>query len=302
MDTDRVVAAGRERLLLFANRRAGTLARSGPGVTLEQYAREAGLDVQVVYTRSSSSLRRQLREQVVGKRERVLVAGGDGTIHAAVQELAGTGVELGILPQGTANNFATALRLPMDLPSAFRVLAEGQVEAVDLGDVGGEYFTEAAGVGVFADILAITGAKHDARTVLRGIAQGMRLLLTMKPQRLSLVLDGRRYTEETMSVTVANSYCVGLNLPIAPCARLTDGQFHVIVIGALTRREMFAYYQAIRTQTHLDLPKVHALQAREVQIAARRRLIAHVDDRVRRRTPLTARIRPGALKVVVDRL
>src|SRR5687768_2414378 len=113
-----------EKLLIFANRYAGTLSRLRGQTPLEHYARQAGCIPEIVYTRSGPHLRKELRERVIGKVPRVAIAGGDGTIHSAVQVLARSGVALGILPQGTANNFATALRLPRDLPSAFRVLQE----------------------------------------------------------------------------------------------------------------------------------------------------------------------------------
>lgn len=288
-------------LLVFANKYAGTLARVRGESPLERFAREAGFEPEVIYTRSSTQLQRILREKVAQKVDRVAIAGGDGTIHAAVQVLAKTDTVLGILPQGTANNFATALRLPMDLPGAFRTLAEGEEVSVDLGEANGEYFTEGAGVGLFADALAVAGCGRT-KSLLRTLKTLLQLLITNRQYRLTLVVDGVPYTDEVLNVVAANTFCIGYNIPIAPNARLTDSMLDVVVIKALTRREWIPYLKAIRAQAHLGLPKVSEFKAREVEIRSRRSIAAHVDDRAWRRTPLKIRVQEQALRVMVDRL
>jgi len=289
------------KLVIFANKYAGTLARVQGEPPLERFAREAGFQPEVIYTRSSTQLQRILREMVADKVDRVAIAGGDGTIHAAVQVLARSETALGILPQGTANNFATALRLPMDLPGAFRTMAEGNVVPVDLGDANGEYFTEGAGVGLFADALAVAGCGRT-KSLLRTLRTLLQLLITNRQYRLTLVVDGVPYTEEVLNVVAANSFCIGYNFPIAPNAQLTDAQLDIVVIKALKRREWIPYVKAMRRQAHLALPKVSEFKARELEIHSRRSIAAHVDDRAWRRTPLKIRVQEKALKVIVDRL
>lgn len=288
-------------LVIFANRYAGTLARVKGETPLERYARDAGFEPEVVYTNSGIHLRRELRERLPGL-ERVVVAGGDGTIHAAVQVLANTGVELGILPQGTANNFAGALRLPGDLPSAFNVLAQGEARDVSLGEASGEYFTEAAGVGIFADALALSNSGTRAKSVWRTMKVLFRLMVTNAPYRIGLTVDGEHVREEAFSVTIANSYAVGLNFPIAPNARLTDDFLDIVIIDPIARREWFPMYRAIMSQTHLDLPQVRTMRGREILIESRHPHRVHVDDRARKKTPVLVRIAPKALRVIVDRL
>lgn len=289
-------------LLIVANQSAGTLARARGIHTLEYFAREAGLEAEVVYTRSPRHLRDVLRERVIGKRDRVAVAGGDGTVRAAVQLLAGTGIALGILPQGTANNFAGALRLPLDLPSALRVLVEGEERQVGLGIANGEYFTEAAGVGVFADLLSLTGAEHHPRAALRGLRYLVHWVVTNRAMPVRLTLDDEVQELEALSVTVANSFLLGYRIPIAPCARLTDDVLDVVVIGSLTRREIIPYYRAVRSQTHGSLPKVTTFQAKKIRIETRRPVPIHVDDHTSGQTPLVIHSAARCLTVLVDRL
>lgn len=294
-------ARGAQKLVILANKYAGTLARMRGQTSLEQFARDAGFEPEIIYTQSSAHLRKLLRERVVGKLDRVAIAGGDGTLHAATQELANTSTVLGILAQGTANNLATALRLPRDLPSAFRTIAEGDVRAIDLGEIDGYYFTEGAGVGVFADTLAIASV-GQTKSIPRTLRTLLQLIITNRQYRLTLVVDGTPYTEEVMNVVVANTSCLGLNLPIAPHARLTDSRLDVVVIRALQRREWIPYFKAIRAQSHLNLPKIATFTGREIEIHSRRPINVHIDDRASRRTPVKIRVAEKALKVMVDRL
>lgn len=285
---------------ILVNNRAGFLTST----TVEQLcqaAEQAELDCEVVPTHSPEEMCAVIRRLVAGGAERLAVAGGDGTIAHAVQVLAHQRTVLGILPQGTANNFATALRLPTDLPSAMRVLRDGEVREVDLGKVGSRYFTEAAGVGLFADVLALYGAGTN-KNFLRALYAMTRVVLSMRAQRLRLYVDGELHVERAVMATVANTFRMGVSAPMAPCAKVTDGRLDVVVVGDLKRRELVPYYRAIRAQLHLDLPKVSSVQAREVRIEAARRMNVHADDRVVATTPVTITAQPGALRVLVDRL
>jgi YegS/Rv2252/BmrU family lipid kinase len=291
-----------EKLLVFVNQYAGFFSRSVLEMPLVEYAREVGFQAEIVPTRHARHLQQLLRERVIGKVPKVAIAGGDGTIHAAAQELACSDVVLGILPQGTANNFATALRLPIDLPSAFRVIAEGEERAVSLGEAEGEYFTEAAGVGLFADALALYRSGRRTKSLLRSLATALRLWIANRPHRITLTVDGERHVEEAAMVTVANTFRLGPAMPLAPTARLTDEHLDVVVLGPLTRGEMLSYFNAVRAQAHTQLPKVRLLKGRMIRIDSPRRLVVHVDDHASRYTPVTLRTVPGALRVMVDRL
>ncbi len=115
-------------------------------------------------------------------------------------------------------------------------------------------------------------------------------------------MDGERRIENASMVTVANSFRLGHAMPIAPGARLTDEELDIVLLGALTRSEFLTYYRAIRAQFHTQLPKVQMLKGKEIRISSRRPLHVHVDDRAHKWTPITIRIAPRVLKVMVDRL
>jgi len=268
---------------------------------LQQMIQEIELDAEVIDTASPEEMTQTIRQLVAAGVEKIAVCGGDGTVSLCVQEVAHTKAVLGIIPQGTFNNFATALRLPQDLPSALRVLQDGEVRNIDLGKVGDRYFTEAAGVGLFADALAIYGEGTN-KNFLRGLSAMTNVFLSFKAHRLRLVIDGQSQIERAVMCIVSNTYRMAQGVPVAPGAKLTDGELDVIIVGDLDRNELIPYYRAFRSQLHLNLPKVSTLRAREVKIDARRHLNLHCDDQVIGTTPATICAQPGALKVLVDRL
>lgn len=259
------------------------------------------LDMEVVATTSEAHMVRTLRELVARKTPRIAIAGGDGTVHTAVQMLAGTDSALGIIPQGTANNVATALRLPHDLPSALRTLQDGEVTAIDLGYTCKQFFIESAGVGLFANALALYGADSN-KNLWRSLYAVARIVFDLRPRRLHLTIDGQEWEEPAVFCVAANTFRMAHALPIAPGAKLTDGLLDIVILGDLTRSELIPYYRAIRRQIHSTLPKTRILQARKVEMSARRKMPVHVDDKVRGATPVTIEVRPKALKVVVERL
>ena len=286
---------------ILLNTRAGALQPSASLEHLRQMIQEIGLDAEVIDTESSEEMSRTIKELAAAGVRKIAICGGDGTVSLAVQELAHTDTVLGIIAQGTFNNFATALRLPQDLPSALRVLQDGEVRRIDLGKVGDRYFTEAAGVGFFADALALYGEGTN-KNFLRGLYAMANVFFSFEAHRLRLVIDGQSHVERAVMCIVSNTYRMAQGVPVAPGAKLTDGELDVIIVGDLNRNELIPYYRAFRAQLHLNLPKVSTLRAREVKIDARRRLNLHCDDQIIGTTPATISAQPGALKVLVDRL
>lgn len=283
---------------IILNTHAGKL-KVTPGLhEIESLAKAIGLDATFYYSDSSKEMQKMVRKLVKKGVKKIVVAGGDGTVRLAVQELVGSDSVLGIIPQGTFNNFATALHLPQDLPSALRAIKDGKIRQVSVGEIDGQYFTEAAGVGLFADILALYGAGTN-KNFFKGLYAMLRTLIFMSRRRLRITLDGQTIIERAVMCTAANTFRIGQGWPIAPNASLTDNYLDVVVIGDLRRREFLMYYRAIQSQVHENLPKVTIYRAKEVHIETLTPLNVHGDDQVIGTTPTTAIIRPKALNVLV---
>ena len=281
------------------NVQAGVYKSTASVDQMATLAESVGLDAEIIATDNAMEMRREVRELVAKGADRIGIAGGDGTVGKAVQELAPKKTALGIIAQGTFNNFATALRLPTDLPSALRVLKDGEPMEVSLGKIGDKYFTEVAGVGLFADALALYG-RGSGKSFLRGLKATLQVFFAMRSRRMRLTLDGESIQERAVWCTVANSYRMAQGLAIAPEASLTDDVLDVVVIGDIRRMEFVRYYRAIRAQLHGNLPKVGMYQAKTIRIETRTRANVHADDDVFATTPVTIEAQPRALRVLVE--
>ena len=266
---------------------------------LQRMAREADLDIEIIHTESPEDMTQALQKLVKEGAERVAVAGGDGTVRLAVQTLAQTDTALGILSQGTFNNFASALRVPHNLPAALRMLRDGVVQQVDLGKVGDHYFTESAGVGLFADALALYGQGSN-KNFLRGVYAAARLGLAFGAREMQVTVDGTTHPSRVTLCEVANTYRIAQAVPIAPEADIADGLLDIVILSDLKRHELRPYLRALRAQMHLGLPKVTVLRGREIRFEAARACNVHADDQIIGVTPVTITVAPNALKVLVD--
>jgi YegS/Rv2252/BmrU family lipid kinase len=287
-------------LPVLVNQSAGALSRSSTADELPVAAEASGVDIDILVCDGPGAMRQAVARLRDGGAEVIGVAGGDGTVALVAQELAHTTVAMGIIPAGTANNFATALGLPRDWAEALKVVRDGDTERVDLGRVGERFFTEAAGVGLFADSLEYYG-RRTGKNLGKLIYAAGKLLLSARARRMKLTIDGEQVVERAVMCAVANTYRMGLGAPVAPDATPTDGWLDVVVIGDLSRWELLTYYRAVMAERHLELPKVKATRARRVTIEALHPMNVHCDDRIIGTTPAEFSVARAALRVRVAR-
>ncbi len=313
--------------LILANPKAGTLAaqermaaftqRFQPHPTatrhieavpvsltvLSEAAGEVGLRADVEVVPPLEGLGERIRAAETQGYDTIVAVGGDGTIHNIVQHLVGTSLRLGILPLGTANNFARGLHIPIEIEGAMRVLARGMERCIDVGRIKDEYFIEAVGVGLFADtLLAVGGHEVHRNEFVRLVRATWPLFWNPRSRHLTLTLDGEELEENAVIVTVSNSRYVGENWAMAPDASLDDGLFDVVSVGPMSRWELMRFGAALLRGTHLSLPQVQMQRASRVAIRRvqhmNRPLPVHADDHIIAYLPVSMEIVPLSLRVL----
>jgi diacylglycerol kinase (ATP) len=211
--------------------------------------RAHGIEAEVGIKTSGKIARKLTRQAVKKKYSLVIVAGGDGTIEDVASELVGTETALGILPVGTRNNLARELGVPLDLDQACDLLAAGITRKIDIGRVCAhngedvEYFLESAGLGLSAVVLPAGQALSKGR--LWKVSSALRKLFELKPGLVELELDsGEKITANTQMVTVSNAPLIGLNMLVAPDAKMDDGLLDVAVYDDMTTTDLTSYFLA----------------------------------------------------------
>jgi YegS/Rv2252/BmrU family lipid kinase len=163
----------------------------------------------------------------------VIIGGGDGSVNAAVPGLLDTNLPLGILPLGTANNLARTLKIPPSVSETCHIIAEGQVQRIDLGWVNGHYFLNIASLGLSAEINQRV-TKHLKRRwgVLAYMATGLQVIWQVRPFGVEIQWNNQSIQVKTLQITVANGRYYGSGLVIADDATIDDERldFHSLEI------------------------------------------------------------------------
>lgn len=231
----------------------------------------------------------------------VIVWGGDGTINEVAAVLGGTNAALGIVPAGSGNGFARALRLPRTPAAAIDGAIRGVDRLIDAGELNGRIFVNIAGIGLDARIAHRFNACEQGK---RGMGPyfriGLREAFRYKPQPLEVELDGERIESQPLLVAFANGTDYGSGARIAPRARLDDGRLDAVVVA---NRSPAARLWGSRHVLMGHPERAPGMTFRSIQRAELRAagpLPFHVDgeDGVAQLT-ISVRIRPGHLRVRV---
>jgi diacylglycerol kinase family enzyme len=225
------------RVTLLHNRSAGSEDHAEH--ELEASVRRAGHEVVDV----ASNLDELLDTLSKRRPDLIAIAGGDGTVSRAACALAGRHVPLAILPLGTANNTALSLDVKGSMDELVAGWARGARRRFDLATVvvGDELapFSEAAGWGIFPDVMAETAdlACPDERedTLERDRRAFRARIERATPVHYDIEVDGRTIAGEYVFVEVVNIPYIGPQLEVSPSSNPSDGRFELVLAGESER-------------------------------------------------------------------
>lgn len=262
-----------------------------------------GIDHTVRVSESSEDLERLARTAAEGGADIVAVLGGDGSVGAAANGLAGTDAALSVLPAGTGDDFAKAIG-PAKLDAATRLLAVPDIREVDLVRV-------TAGA-QRRSVINIAGAGFDSEVNETANAMSIRLgstgtyvaavLKTLRrfvPAHYEIEVDDERLTTDAMLVVVGNSRSYGGGMRVLPDARIDDGLLDVCIVHSLSTAAFLRAFPGVFRGTHVRHPKVTMLRGRRVTVGANRRIQVYGDGERIGSLPAIFEIQPRALRLVV---
>jgi diacylglycerol kinase (ATP) len=237
----------------------------------------------------------------------VIAAGGDGTVSEAANGLARSGVALGMFPIGTTNVWALQMGIPPFWPlrqhsllEAAKVLAEGHIRRVDLGQINGRYFLLWAGVGLDAKITEEVEPEAKKRLgALAFVIAGVVVFKEFAGTKVRVTIDGCEVKRRAVLVIVSNAQLYAGIMRLAAQARLDDGLLDVLIFKGQGFPAVLRHIFSVLTNRHLRDPQVEYYQARQVKISATKSLSVHADDEPFTTTPVEISVVPGALRVVV---
>lgn len=243
-----------------------------------------------------SPLIRAMRDRV----GRVILGGGDGTLNAAASGLRDTGLPLGILPLGTANDLARTLDIPTDPEQAAAVIVGGHTARLDLGCVNGHPFFNVASIGLSVDI-----TRRLTRVMKRRWGRfaypiaAAAVIMTARRFSATLRHDGQETAIKPMQVAVGNGRFYGGGMVVAAGARIDDGLLDVYSLEPRARWRLLLMAREFRDGEHEHLDEVHTLRCRSIEIRTRRSRHVSADGEIVTKTPARFTMLPGAVTVFV---
>jgi diacylglycerol kinase (ATP) len=277
--------------------------RHFPGLRHRSAAAAAarGWEIELLETRSADAGGGVTRQAVAAGAQLVFAVGGDGTVRACAQALAGSRVPMAIVPRGTANLVATALGIPSSLGAALAVGFGRYERRIDLAVADGITFAAMAGIGLDAAVVGATAAGlKGAAGWLGYAATGVRQLAAGRTGFEVRLDGGAPMDRQARCVVVGNVGLLPGGFVLLPEARPDDG---LLDVGILAPTGPFGWPRVgwrVLTRSRHDDAVLERYQARRVEIAAEARLPRQADgELIGAAGSLTVALAPGGLVVRV---
>ena len=233
--------------------------------------------------------------------EKIVAAGGDGTINEIVNGIAGQNVTLGLIPVGTMNVFATELGLPAnDLRRCWDIIQENRTRPVDLPSANGKHFVQLAGVGLDAQVVKETSRAFKRNFGPLSYMISAAQIASRQPPRLRIESENA-VTQEGSFVLVGNGRLYGGRFPFFKQAVIDDGLLDVIVFKRLNYFEIIRYLQNVVFTRQITAPEVEYFQTSRLRVSSEENVPVETDGELVGSCPVEFRIQKGGLRVLTPR-
>ncbi len=261
--------------------------------------RAAGLELTATHALDDpDDLQPTVKAAVAEGAEMIIVGGGDGSLSSSVDFLVGTRCVFALLPLGTANSFARSTGIPLDLPGAIDVIANGRAARVDLGMIDDDYFANCAAIGL-APLIAET-VPHGVKRWLGRIGYmtwaGVSL---MRFRAFTLIVDGERM--DATEVRIANGPFQG-GTELVDDADVQSGEIVIQAVRGRTRFGLLWSWFASTARLQQRHATTREFHGRSMHIATEPPLPISIDGEIAAHTPVTVHVAAAAIWMALPRL
>jgi diacylglycerol kinase (ATP) len=238
---------------------------------LETLARHHGLELKL--SRDAADLTALAAEAARDGLERVFVAGGDGTLHWAIQGLVGSETALAPIPLGSGNDLAMALATPLgSMERALDVGATAEIGSIDLARIDtsstSRHYSCVASCGFDAAVNAVANRITAVSGPIIYVWAVLRTLAGFRPPHLHIEWDDGCWDAPAMFAVTANGSSYGGGMRIAPAASLVDGVLDVVVVKAVSKATLLAVFPKVFSGRHINHPAVIVGRGSRIRLQA----------------------------------
>ena len=208
----------------------------------------------------------------------IAAIGGDGTVNEVLNGLDGSDVPMGIIPLGTANDFARQAGIPLDADHAMDVILQRKPVRIDTAELNGRRFLNVSTAGVGAEATAETPPEAKEQLGMLAYAiTGVRKLADLQPQRARFTGPGFEHEGEFFIFAVGNGRATGGGTIITPRARVDDGLLDLCIVEAMPVAEFARFVLSIKKGEHVGDPRVKYVQLPSILVEAAGPVTVNVD-------------------------
>ena len=231
----------------------------------------------------------------------IVIGGGDGTLNVAVDALVETGLPLGILPLGTANDLVRTLKIPTTLPEACAVIANGYLKPIDLGRVNGKYFFNVASCGLSIKITQeLSGRMKKKWGSLAYVIATLKTLISARRFSVAIQIDGRKEIKRrSLQIAVGNGRYYGGGLTIAEDAAIDDQRLDLYSLEIPSWWHIFFLIPALRSGRFSEKIGIWRMEGKKIKIWTRQPKRVNTDGEITTKTPALFELCPKILQVFV---
>lgn len=211
----------------------------------------------------------------------IIASGGDGTLNEVVAGVSSyeNRPKIGLIPTGTTNDFARALRIPRDIDAALDIIIEGKSIPVDVGLMNGNrYFINIAGGGRLTELTYEVPSR--LKTMLGQLAyylKGIEMLPSIHSSPVRIEYDGEVFDEEAMLFLVGLTNSVGGFEKLAPQSSINDGKFTLLILKKCNIAEFIRVVSLALRGEHLDDPLVISTSAERIKVTSDEEVLLNLD-------------------------
>lgn len=292
------------RLLLYYNPYSGNgMFKNNLDMIIEE-CQAKGFLVVPVRAQHGVSISKAMEGIDQSKFDRILVAGGDGTVNICVNAMVNNDIylPLAILPSGTANDFAYYFELPSDLGSLLDIALGEKTTRVDVGVVNNKYFVNVTALGGVVDVSQKTDPNlKSAIGPLAYYLQGARELAQLHPLPVTLTTPEEVYEEEIYFMTVLNGESAGGFRKLSPQSSMSDGKLDVVAFRKMPIVEFAPLLFEVISGRHPDNKNVLYFQTSSLRIESPEEISTDVDGEHGEKLPLEFSVLHRRLEVFVSK-
>ena len=296
-----------DKVSLFFNPAAGRGRAAHRLQRIKQLFAAGGVEINVVESRAAGDLENDIASHVIAGAKRLVVAGGDGSVHEAVNGImrAGANASLGVVPTGTGNDFAKACGIPLAWEHATRLLAGrmaagATTRAIDVGRMNDRFFANGAGIGFDAKVTRV------ARSMRWPIGDFVYLLAILRCLYDGIATPDLMIRSEEDSwrgpvtlANISNGPWIGGMFHIAPMADNTDSMLDLLIVSPVSRTRILSLLPKLVQGRHMQEPEIFHHALRTVTITAAAPVESHLDGEVQPlQTQFELEVLPAALNLI----